>query len=510
MVTKPLQILLLLGLAFGAAQASATEKSISLYSKGLVALHRNDLSEAAILMDRAVAADPRDPYAVYYRGVVKARRGDSDGAIADLTTALRLKPDFPEAELDLGVAQVDAGNYEAAESHLKNVSSDPKLRGNATLFLGIARLRQGQNEASLVDFDQVPALDPSLATTARYYRGVALSRLGRSDEARESFERVIAEKPGSELATEAQSFLAIIESGLDQPKKYRIYAGYGMDYDSNVVLKLDDESVDDLGVEDDSDVAFTLRLGGQYSLWRGTSAALSISYDFFQRLYLQLDDYNLQGHHPSLHWTARWNDLRFGLSGDYEFYLLKTDAYLQRPSAQPWLAWQAGDWGRTEISYQVRWNDFLSPPPGGAPVFGLDGDFADSEDALDSISHQPRIRQYIYFNSPRRYLSVGYLFEYRDPTKSAGDPFEYYANQVDVAAATPLFSDFDLFGSYTYRREDYAEGGRLDQPHIFIVSLRWQLARWFAASLGYFGELHNSNQFEYDRHIASVGFDLSF
>ncbi len=489
--------------------ARASETSISLYSEGLVELHRGNLATASMLMERAVDADPSDPYALYYRGVVRSRSDELEGAIADLRRALSIKSDFAEARLDLGVSLVQAGEYAQAEPFLQEVSRYPKLRGNAILFLGIARLRQGETAASLVDFEQVPNINPSLATTALYYRAVALSRLGRAEEARLSFETVIEQTPGTELAAEASNFLVALEKGLGEAKRYELYMGYRIEYDSNVVLRLNGQSTADLGVQDDSDVVYNLRLGGRYSVWHGDNTAVSLGYDFFQRVYTELDQYNLQGHSPTLHWTAQWGNLRLGVIAKYQFYLLKSDPYLQRVGGQPWIAWHFGDWGRTELSYRVRWSDFLDNPPGGTPSAGLGGDFSNSKDALDSVSHKPRLRQYFYLDSPQRYVALTYAYEKRAPTKSEGDPFEFDAHEFQIAAATPLVYGLDLFASYAYRREDYNLGDRLDEPHVIVAVLRWPLTGWFAVSFGYFGEVHQSNHFEYNRHIGSIGFDLA-
>ena len=499
----------LFAVAITSLPAWASDRSISLYSQGLVEFHAGNLPAARELMERAVDADPQDPYAAYYRGVVRVRMGEIGPGTDDLRRALSIKPDFPEGQLDLGVALVNEGQYTEAASLLEKASRDPMLRANATLFLGIAKLRQGEAAASLGDFGEAQRLDPKLATTATYYRGIALHQTGQSAEARASFEDVIAARPDSEIAREAKNYLSLIDTGQSQAKRYEIHGGYGLDYDSNVVLRLRGETIESLGVESDWDVGMSLGLGGRYALWRGNHTAVSVGYDFFQRVYLQLDDYNLQAHRPNIHWTGSWNSFRFGLIGQYEFYLLKNDAYLHRLLGQPWVAWHAGEWGRTELSYRVRWNDFLKTPPGGVPVGGI-GDFADSEDALDSVVHQPRLRQYFYLGDPRRYVSISYQYELRDPSKTVGAPFGFQAHGAQIAASTPVIGDLDLFLSYSYTREDYDEGGRVDQPHGIIATLRWPLANWFAVSVGYYGEIHNSNRFAYDRHVASTGFDLFF
>ncbi len=500
--------LLLLSLLM-ASPALSSERSVSLYSEGLVAFHAGKLDESFALMDRAVHADPTDPHALYYRGIVAVRRGDSESGIADLRRAMELEPGFPEAALDLGVALVNQGRPAEAEPLLRQARYDEDLRANATLFLGIAKLRQNRAAESLPDFEEARTLDPKLGPTATYYESIALQRAGERERARAGFESVIAAAPGTDLANEAQRYLEAPDSGRTDPKRYEIYGGYGLDYDSNVVLRLRGESLEALGVETDDDVGMTFGFGGRYAVWRDQRTAVSVGYEFFQLIYMQLDDYNLQGHRPNLRFTARLGDFRIGATAQYEFYLLKTDSYLQRVVGAPWVAWEPTDWGRTELSYRFRWNDFLEPPPGGVPI-GPDGDFSDNADALDSLVHQPRLRQYFYINDPRRYVSIAYQYEVRDPTKQVGDPYGFTAHEVEVAGATPIVGDVTFSVSYAYRREDYDEGGRVDEPHQIAAVLRWPFASWIAVRLGYYGEIHDSNQFPYDRHIASTGFDVFF
>jgi len=301
--------------------------------------------------------------------------------------------------------------------------------------------------------------------------------------------------------------LEAIDSGVAgrrQPsRRYRIYGGIGLDYDSNVSLETDDQPDDD--GEDKADVNGNLRLGGRYSLWRGENTAVSVGYEFLQRLYVSRNDANLQGHRPSLHFTGLWEFLRFGLIGRYDFYLLQTSAYLQRVETLPWLAAQEGDWGRSEISYRFRWSDFFDTPPGTSTVAGVDED-----QALDSLSHEPRLRQYFYILDPQRYVSIGFAYERRQALKSSGDQFSFNAYEVEVGAGTPVVWEISLYGQYSYRRENYDEDGRLDQPHRILAVLRRPLTEWMAASVGYYGTIHNSNRFEYDRHIVSVGLDFEF
>lgn len=494
--------------ALAASPAAANERSTILTSEAIVEFNAGNLVAAAAQVERAVQADPLDPYAYYYRGVIRGQRKELDAAIADLRRALQLKPDLGEARLDLGVALVERGDYDEARALLEDARSDPPLQANATLYLGIARLREGATEESLRYFATAATLDPKLDVVSRYYRAVAEDRLGRVNEARANFQAVVDADPNSQIGREATQFLAVLDRrGVPAvpERRWRLFGGIGLDYDSNVSLETKNDPVPD--EEEKSDVNGNLRLGGRYSLWRGEHTAVSAGYEFFQRLYVTRTDANLQGHLPSLHFTGRWEFLRFGLIGRYEFYLLKTSAYLQRAEAHPWIAFQEGDWGRSEISYRFRWSDFFDSPPGRASV---PGPGAEDDQVLDSFSHEPRLRQYFFLFDPRRYLSLGYAYEWLDPTKSSGELFAYDANEVEVGAATPLVWEVSVAARYTYRRENYRNDDRLDQPHRILVLLRRPLAEWLAVSVGYYGTIHKSNRFPYNRHIVSVGLDFDF
>jgi tetratricopeptide (TPR) repeat protein len=506
------------------AIAGASEKSNRLYSKAVVEFQNGRYAAAIDSADRAVAADPSDPYAVYYRGVIRGQQGDLEGAISDLRRSLALKPDLLEAKLDLGVALVQQGQYDEAVTLLEAARGQPDLEGNAALFLGVVQLRRGEPKESLSTFEEIAATYPELSVTATYYKGVAEERLGRNQAARRSFESVVAAKPDSEIGRQAAEFLARLAAGggsRGPARRYRIYGGFGLDYDSNVVLETDGGDPAIFGGDDKEDVNGNLHVGGQYSLWRGENTALSAGYDLFQRLYVSLNEYNLQGHRPSLHLTGRWEKLRFGLINRYEFYLLETDAYTQRVETNPWVAFHAADWSRTEISYRFRWNDFFKSPPRTTTI--IDSGSTDDvvvridKKALDSITHEPRIRQYFYVGGQGRHISISYAYERRDSTHSAGDVFSYNANEVEVGFGTPVVWEIDLYGSYSYRYEDYDENDRVDEPQRFIVVLRRPLTDWMSASVGYYGTLHNSDipgpnsdLFQYDRHIVSVGFDFQY
>ncbi len=489
-----------------ASPVAGDEASQRAYSKGLVEWNASGSAQSAMAhFTAAVQADPQDAFAHYHLGMARASLGETAAAIEDLRTALRLRPDFPIAAADLGVLLVRENRPAEALPWLEAATAEPRLRGRAKLMSGVARLRLGEIDAAVEDLRAAVALDPTIAAEARYYEGVAESRRGDDDAAREHFEWVVREHPTSAVAFEAQRFLDGAGSG-DRP--YLIYAAIGLDYDSNVTLETDAEiGGDDLQPSDNADGNVHFRVGARYRLWGNENTALTAGYELFQRVYFELDEYNLQAHRPGLRLSHRWNDFFFGVAADYDFFLLQTESYLQRVSGLPWVAMHTGDWGRSELSYRLRWNDFFRRPPDSA-VADPDGDIDD--DVLDSISHMPILRQYFYVDGADRYVSAAWVFERRNPVGDGDELYAYTANGVELAVAWALAWQLSAQAEYMYQYQDYDEEGRVDEPHQVVVGLRRPIVERLFATAAYRGLFHESNQFPYDRHIGSLTLEYVF
>ncbi len=490
-----------------APPGAANELSERSYSVGLAELHghRGSSDDPLKRFEAAVAADPEDPYARYYLGVARAAGGDLDAAADELSTALRLKPDFTEAAADLGVVLVRLGRNAEAIPVLAQAEKRPDLRARSKLVLGVARLRLGELDTAIADFRASSALDPTVAAVADYYEGVALRRRGDQDLARRKFEEVVRATPDTSIGREAARFLRSEGSSVERP--YTAYAAVGVDYDSNVTLETGRQSrLGGRPLPDAGDGNVHFRVGGRLQLWRGERTALTAGYEFFQRLYFDLEDYNLQAHRPDIRLTHEWRQFRFGLATDYDFFLLDRSSYLQRFTASPWAAMHEADWGRTEISYRLRWNGFFRPPPGGGQAADPDSELGD--DVLDSLTHRPILRQYIYIDGPERYVSIAYRFERREPIGNGDERFGFDGHGVELGAGWVLPAQIQLRANYEFQREEYDGDGRVDEPHRLTIGLRRFLTEYIAATVAYRGLFHESNQFEYERHIASLGLEV--
>jgi tetratricopeptide (TPR) repeat protein len=494
---------LLVCFLFHGAAVPAAERAELLYSRGLVLFHSERYEEALKLFDQAIEANPADAYARYYRGVTRGRLGDFAGAIADLEAALEKKPDLHEATLELGVALVESGRYAEALPRLEQARKVESLESSASLFLGLAQLRLGDPDAARENFRRA-ARDPALQVSSSYYQGVVAYQQARWSEARDHFTAVVEASPTSDLGREAAQFLSVVRAR--QAETGRIYGRLSLEYDSNLALSPSGDVLEEtVSRKEDGRVAMTA--GGSYVPWRSDTMLVSAGYDLFQSLHFNETDFNLQSHRPNAQFVARWNRIGYGLQTSYAYYRLEDQSFLQEVQTAPWVTLNDTPFGRFEVSYRMRLNDYL------------DSDFR----VRDSLNHAAALRQIVEFGVPDRYAILGYRFDNESPRHSDPDSqrFGYDGNQVSGGVGWRFPGDIVSEAVYAYRYERYyaASGApvgqgvrRTDNEHLVTVVAYRQLTEQLRASCGFFGTVNDSNQaqFRYERYIAATALEVVF
>jgi hypothetical protein len=201
----------------------------------------------------------------------------------------------------------------------------------------------------------------------------------------------------------------------------------------------------------------------------------------------------MQNHRPSVQLAGQKDALSFGAFARYDFYLLDFDAFLQQGIAVPFVAYDFGDPGRSELFMRVRRRDFLDSPFNGV---------------LDSWNYSPGVRQVLNLGTNERSAWIGYRFDREDTLFSDGDAFAYDGHEVGVGATMLLASRVRTDVAYAFRHEDYdpASGGRTDLVHLPVVALWMSLNENWSVTLAYFGTFNDSNKtdFDYQRQIGSL------
>lgn len=484
------------------AVAHASEQSEALYSRGVVALERGDEAAAMELFERAVAADPNDAVALYHRGIARAKRGESQAAIDDFSAALALRPELHEAALELGIAFVDAGRPEEAVPWLQQARMRPTLAAQAEFYLGIAALRAGRPDEARDHLESARAADPSLAPSARYYLGVAEFRSGRTALAREHFTFVREIAPDSAIGREAASFLVALQAQ-ERDRSY-VYGGVSLQYDSNVVLA-PAQGLPAPAISSESDGRVTLGAGGVWQAWKSGDTRVALGYDFYQDLHFELTEFNVQNHRPTLSITSDFGIVRGAFLAQYDYYLLDQSSWFHGVTAMPMLIVPQADIGQLEAYVRFEWRNYLKS----------------SFEILDGYNTAGGVRQVVGLGAPGRVGWVSFEVDKQDPTADSGELYEFRGLQAEASVRWPLPWRSMAQAGYRFRREDYDSASavfvpvgasRLDEEHRVGLSLRRELSEMFAVVVAWVGTWNDSNKqdFEYDRHITSLGVEMRY
>jgi hypothetical protein len=266
---------------------------------------------------------------------------------------------------------------------------------------------------------------------------------------------------------------------------------------------LRDGELDVLGISDEADGRTTFLVGGIYEPVRSERFAAAMSYELFQSLHFELDEFDMQDHRLAASFSTNCGPLRCGAAATYDYYLLDGDGFLSQPSALPWLRYSNARWGDTDLYYRFRYRDF------DGTHFGTDID-----DVRRGTNNAVGIRQTVPLGTATRYASVAYRYDRDDADHEIGELFDYDGHLAEMAFGCALPAQLQGLAAYAYKREIYdsASDDRRDNEHHLTLELRRPVGEYFAVVGSYRGTLNDSNQdlFEYDRHIASLVLEASY
>lgn len=474
---------------------AASERSTLTTAEGLSHFRQGNYREALGLFEQALDDDWSDVRCWYYRGVTRARLGDLENAVTDLRVTTLLRPEWHEAALELGVTLFDLQRFEEAVTFLEVARRNLQPATKAALFAGIAHFRLNQPDEALQSLGEAAA-DEDAEPAARFYEGRIHFERGDWYAAATAFKKVVDIAADKEVGRESARYVELIRQ--QRPQRYHLYGEVGLAYDSNVVLAPSDDDIKQgFGISRQADGRASVLAGGSYALLRRGDLQVRVGYEFFQSLYFELDQYNLQNHRPQIEIVYRRKAITAGVVGRYDYFALDSDNFLQQGSVLPWVRLSEGEYGYAQLFYRMRYRDYL------------DQRFAPR---LDATSHALGLRQVFYLDTAQRFLSLGYEFGSDDARHEEGEPFADDAQQVSASLGwdwPTLIASSEV--GYLYRREMYGGGSRrYDDEHVATLRLDKQINDYWAVHLGYAATINDSTQdeFTFERHLVSLSIEV--
>lgn len=492
--------LLLAASLAGTAEATEGGRAERLYTKGLAELHAGHRDAAVALFQQAVDADPDDIHGLYYRALGYGHLGRFEDAVTDLKKVVAAdNPSIDRDRLELGYALFRLERYDEAATELEISILNDESTADATMLLGMVETRRGNQEAAQSALAKVESLEPARALPVRYYMGLAAYRAGDNATAAEQFSWV-ADQPGNNpYARESKAFLERIREQGGRP--YRLHAGTAFEYDSNVALAPDNANLANnvYGISNKSDGRAVITAGGKYQHQFTPEIGASAGYDFLQSLHFDLQEYDVQTHQFGAEAHYIRDAITVGLATGYEHSLLDGDSLLNGATVLPWLRYDEGDFGRSEVYYRMRYRNFL--PSAFSPV-------------RDNVNNAAGVRQFFSLGAHDRNFILGYRFDSDQASEVVGRLYNYNGNQFEFGLDWAFTDTLRADALYAYRIENYdaASGDRDDHEHQILSRLQKRVAPYTWVSASYIYRDNQSDQLSYDytRHIVSVGIELRY
>jgi len=263
---------------------------------------------------------------------------------------------------------------------------------------------------------------------------------------------------------------------------WSLEASAGLEYDDNLTI----EELDVTSGVSDMAAVFDFSLG--YKVPGLSDYEVEAGYDFYQSLYEDYSEFNLQTH--SLHGSIsrEVNEVDTGLAYRYTRARLDNDDFLQIHHLQPNLGFSVQPSWYLTLAYSYQDKKFFN-------VSRRDGD-----------QHALILDNYIVFNDNKSHIRLGYRGEDED---TDGPEFDYTGHYFNAGLSTPLnvlpkMAKLEL--GYQYYTKDYSNitpsigEKRDDDRHTFNAKVTMELPNKFFTTLNY-------EHINADSNLPSADFD---
>jgi tetratricopeptide (TPR) repeat protein len=163
-------------------------------NEAIQALEKEDYPRAAELLEKVVAAEPKNISARFNLALAYAQLEQDEKAIAEYKAVLEQKPDLPQAQVNLGILLLRQQRPAEAAPLLKPIAESQPEDARIQLYYARALHKSGQLDAAVVPYERAIALDPSSAD-AMLGLAESLAKLERYDEAEAYYRKAAAIDP---------------------------------------------------------------------------------------------------------------------------------------------------------------------------------------------------------------------------------------------------------------------------------------------------------------------------
>ena len=211
--------------------------------EGIGQYKQENYDTAIASLEKARAEDPNSSVAAFYLGLAYKQVLDYEKALSHFRDAVTLTPRIKEALVELVDVALQLGELEEAKRWVAVAEEEDILPARVAFLKGLILREEGKNKEAAQAFERAKSLDKTIAQASDIQIAISYLTDNKLKKARESFQSAITQDPQSDMAGFARQYLASVEQRLILERPFRFTLGIFGQYDDNMVLKPNDETL---------------------------------------------------------------------------------------------------------------------------------------------------------------------------------------------------------------------------------------------------------------------------
>lgn len=505
---KVLRILLGLLLVGNLAVDAAEHNKINpTLEKGIGQYKHENYDEALITLKKAREEDAASTLAAYYLGLTYKQLQNYDSAVSNLRDAVTFSPKIKGALIELIDCLYQLDRLDEAKKWVDEAESAAIRPAQVAFLKGLILMKDEKPEQAIEAFRNAGRLDPSMSQACDYRIGVANLKLKKFTEARDVFRQVIITDPNSTMANYANEYINAIGKTQEASRPLKIQAGTAWEYDTNVVL-IPDENTLAVGISDKADSREVTTAQAEYTYRANDIFSVRGQYSFYWAKQNNLGFYDMVVNSFIAQPTFTYHSHMLSFPLGYNHNLVNDKAYLSMPAAGATYNYMLNGWNMGQITTSYLYKDYLWGP---------------------SIPQENRTSNYLggtaawytFFDKNRGFFNVRYGLN-REWTM--GNNWNYIGNRATVVLLVPsslILPKFDrmnltvsgdtFFENFTRTNSVY-QVVRRDQVYTLSALAAYKFYKDSEIRLQYTYVQDDSNMtvYDYTRQIYSAGVNIKF
>lgn len=487
--------------------AYSQEKQDPLLVKAIGQYKHENYEEALATLKELRNREPASTIAAYYAGLTYKQMQDYKNAIAAFRDAVTYEPKIKGALVELIDCLGQTGDIELARKWIDEAERENVRPAQVAFLKGLILMKDGKAEDAVEAFNRAELLDPSMKQAADYQIGIADIKLKRYGDAKSILQQVIVADPGSNMSNYANEYINAISSAAEAQKPLKIQAGLAWEYDTNVVLMPDQDSVA-VAIADQADSREVTTAQAEYTVRPNDMIDMKGQYSFYWAKQNNLGFYDTVSNTFILQPTIYFEKSLLTFPCGYAHMLVNDKAYLSQPIASAMYNFMAGKNNMGQIHMRYFNKDFLWTP-------------SSPDENRDSNDLGGSFGWYYFFDKNRGFINARYGLN-KEETK--GNNWDYVGNRATVALLLPssmILPTFDkanltisgdaLFENFLNTNSIYFVQRR-DQVYTVSALAAYKFYKDSEIRLQYTYVRDNSNisVYMYTRMIYSAGVNVKF